>query len=339
MIPVFYLHFINEWLKLNISDRIINAFYASSLVLQILNVIPGVFFSGVNDVSILSCYPQAGPFYVLYLFYFSAGILYPQWRMFKELKSAYGMRKNQIIYPLIGSVIATLGGPANFLPSYGLNVFPAGTFFLSFYFGLLSFAIIRYRLMDITVVIRKTIIYSSVAGTLTLLYVSMIVLFARLFEGISGYNTLFSSGAAAVLVAVGFQPLRKRLQDVIDRKFFRQYVDREEKLYELSREIITHTTPEALAGALMRVLGDTFHPKSAGLYLKGRYTSSFTRMGAIGEETLPESMTSENALAAYFADHSQPFVLDAANQEAMPRSTRTQGSGERSSADSGEAAA
>ena len=115
--------------------------------------------------------------------------------------------------------------------------------------------------MDITVIIRKTLVYSSVMGILASIYLIVIAVFARLFEGLTGYQTVFSSTIAAALIAFCFQPLKKRVQMLVDRKFFRSYVDREEKLYELSREVITHTTPEAMAQALMRVLQESLHPK------------------------------------------------------------------------------
>src|SRR5213083_2092035 len=112
-------------------------------------------------------------------------------------------------------------------------------------------------------------------GTLTVVYLGVVTLFAKVFEGLTGYQTFFSSAVAAGLITICFQPLRKRVQAFVDKKFFRQYVDREEKLYELSREVITHTTPEAMAQALIRVLGDTLHPKVGALFLKSRDGSGY----------------------------------------------------------------
>src|SRR5262249_42596697 len=138
---------------------------------------------------------------------------------------------------------------------YGLSIPPVGNILVSVYIFFVGYAIIKHRLMDITVIIRKTLVYSSVMGILTIAYVSVIALFSKAFEGLTGYETLYSPAIAAGLITVFFQPLRKRLQAFVDAKFFRQYVDREEKLYELSREVITHTTPETMGQSLIRVLG------------------------------------------------------------------------------------
>mgnify|MGYP000573645710 CR=1 FL=1 len=131
----------------------------------------------------------------------------------------------------------------------------------------------------------------------------------------------FSSALAAGLITIGFQPLRKRVQAFVDSKFFRQYVDREEKLYELSREVITHTTPEAMAEALMHVLKDTLHPKSGVLYLKSRQGTGFEPMAAWGDAA-KTSMPEANVLASYFADHPQPFVHEVSDDVGGPRDTR-----------------
>jgi hypothetical protein len=143
-----------------------------------------------------------------------------------------------------------------------------------------------------------------------------------MFENFSGYQTLFSSAAAAGLISFCFQPLRKRVQSFIDKKFFRQYVDREEKLYELSREVITHTTPEAMGGALMHVLDEALHPKGGALFLRSRDGGGFTPVSRIGSSALPERMDEDNELARYFKDHPQPFVRDLSDELGESRSTR-----------------
>jgi hypothetical protein len=175
--------------------------------------------------------------------------------------------------------------------------------------------------MGIHRIIRKIFIYAAVFALLVALYLGAAALVARLFEGLPGYRLVFSTAAAAIIFSFGFQPLRQRIQAFMDARFFRQYADREEKLYELSREVITHMTPESMAEALMRVLADALHPQGKALYLRARDGDGFVRVSA-DSAALPERMGEKNELARYFMDHPQPFVQDLASDFGSPRSTR-----------------
>ncbi len=223
------------------------------------------------------------------------------------VKTNNAIEKNKIKYMFLAFLIAYIGS-VDYLPTFGLNVYPFGFLTITCFVAISGYTISRHRLMDITIIIRKTLIYSVVTGSLTILYLGVIALFARIFQGLAGYQTIFSSAVAAGMITVCFQPLRKKVQAFVDSKFFRQYVDREEKLYELSREVITHTTPEAMAQSLIRVLGDTLHPKSSALYLRSRDGNGFVLASQQGGIDLPITMAESNVLTNYFVDHPQPFV-------------------------------
>jgi hypothetical protein len=172
------------------------------------------------------------------------------------------------------------------------------------------------------IIFRKTLVYTVVAGALIALYLGTTTLLAHLFEGLTVHQTLFSSAVAAGLMTVSFQPLLKRVGAFFDHKFFQLHIDREEKLYELSREVITHTTPEAMGEALMRVIEDALHPKSGTLFLRSPDRNGFVRASGVGSSTLPARMQEDNALALYFRDHPQPFVQDIPSELGRSHSTR-----------------
>ncbi len=166
-------------------------------------------------------------------------------------------------------------------------------------------------------------VFSVVVSILTGIYMATFIIFTHLFKGITGPQTLFSSFLAACLITSLFQPLLKKVQTSIDRKFFRQYVNREQKLYELSREVITHTTPEEMAEALMHVLGQALYLKSGAIYLRAREGGEFIRMAQQQGSSLPERLNQENILIRYFLDHPQPFIQEAPSGIGESYDTRT----------------
>jgi hypothetical protein len=176
--------------------------------------------------------------------------------------------------------------------------------------------------MDINRVVRKIFIYTTVFLPLVSAYLIAAGVISHFFEKWPVYETAFSTAAAAVIFSFGFYPLRQRIQTFLDAKFFRQFADREDQLHELSREVITHTTPEAMSDALMRVIAQALHPKAGALYLRARDRSGFVRMSQIASSGLPERMEEENELARYFRSHPQPFVRDISSNIGSPQSTR-----------------
>ncbi len=176
--------------------------------------------------------------------------------------------------------------------------------------------------MDIRRIARKLFINAAVFLPLVVIYLITAAIIVRLLEGLPKYQMVFSTGAAAVIFSFGFQPLRRRIQAFLDSRFFPQYADREEKLYELSREVVTYMTPEAMAASLMRVIEDALHPKGKALYLRARDGARFMRVSRDAASAFPERMDEDNKLAQYFLDHPQPFVVDLSSDFGASRSTR-----------------
>jgi hypothetical protein len=278
--------------------------------------IAGVYSSGAFRAVI------PGPLYWLFVLHFLVMGWYGLIRMLSRYRTSNVSQRNKLKYLFLGYGTALCGGAEHFAAGYiRREIVPHDLFIIAFVF-IVAYAILMHRLMDITVIIRKTLVYSLVMGILTATYLVIVALFARFFEGLTGYQTVYSSAVAAVLITLCFQPLRRRIQSFVDRKFFRQYVDREEKLYELSREVITHTTPEAMGGALMHVLNETLHPKGGALFLRSRDGSGFVRVSDIGTVVLPARMEEDNELAQYFKDHPKPFVQDMSEAIGRSESTR-----------------
>jgi hypothetical protein len=296
------------------------AWITTGLLLILCLCFPHQFFSaGVRKVR--DAYLPTGGillwmFSIQYVILFSRGV----YLLIDEVRHLSGSQRNKIAYVIMGVAIGSGGGVTTFLTPLG--IYPYGIVLIPCYSILITYAITRHRLLDIAIVIRKTLVYSVVIVSLVAVYLAAIALFARIFTGIAGVQTIFSASVAAALISFVSQPLRKRIQTFVDAKFFRQYVDREEKLYELSREVITHTTSEAMGDALMHVISEALHPKGGALYLRSRQGAGFVRVSGVGSTNLPARMEEDNVLGSYFKDHPQPFVQDLPTDVGQSHDTR-----------------
>jgi hypothetical protein len=323
-IPATFLHFVQYLLNIEKNRRQIllrRTFYGFGALFVCVAFTSGFVESVVPKQGFIY-YLDPGPFYITFLIYFVITISTIHSLLFMAFKSSRTYKKTQMGCVLAAYILAYSGGTEVFLPVYNLSLPSFALYLIPLCQAIVSYTILAHRLMDITVIVRKTLIYSTVMLILTAIYLLIISIITKVFAGWTGYQTIFSSSVAAALISFCFQPLRKRVQSVIDTKFFRQYVDREEKLYELSREVITHTTPEAMGGALLQVINQALHPKGGALYLRSPDGIGFTKVSDVGATTLPNRMTEDNELARYFRDHSQPFVQDVASDVAHSRSTR-----------------
>jgi hypothetical protein len=185
-----------------------------------------------------------------------------------RLRRARGEERQQLLwFVYAGALFAataaiavagnTAGGPfwVNYPMAAGLLAMPVAA----------GIAILRYRLYEIDRIINRTLVYGALTMLLAGVYVGLVV---GLGSIVGSGNSLVIAGSTLVVAAL-VRPARRRIQDFIDRRFYRRKYDAQRTLEAFSVRLRDHVDLEQLRIHLLAVVDDTMQPAQASLWLRG----------------------------------------------------------------------
>ena len=141
---------------------------------------------------------------------------------------------------------------------------------LSIYTSLLlayAIAILRYNLWDIDLIIRRTLQYTLLTGLLLLVYFGTIFVLQNLFASITGQRSQVVVVISTLTIAALFNPLRLRVQDFIDSRFYRQKYDAEQALAQFAAAARNEVDMDKLTASLLGVVAEAIHPEKISLWI------------------------------------------------------------------------
>jgi hypothetical protein len=132
----------------------------------------------------------------------------------------------------------------------------------------LGVAILRYRLYDIDRIVSRTISYAVVTAVLVGVFAGAILVFQTVLAPLTGKNTM-AVAASTLVVAALFQPLRLRIQRVIDRRFNRARYDADLAVATFSERLRDETDLVTIRDGVLRTVVDSLQPSDLTLWVRG----------------------------------------------------------------------
>src|SRR5215204_7191748 len=140
----------------------------------------------------------------------------------------------------------------------------------------IGIAILRYRLYEIDALINRTLVYGSLTALLALLYFGSVTALQYLFSLLTGRGNTLAIVASTLAIAALFNPLRRRIQSFIDRRFYRRKYDARTTLEAFGSRLRDETDLEKLCEDLAEVVDETMQPAHVSVILRSEVPSSST---------------------------------------------------------------
>ena len=139
----------------------------------------------------------------------------------------------------------------------------------------IGLAILRFRLFDIDIIIRRTLQYTLLTGLLVFVYFGLVIILQNIYASFSSQQSPIIIVISTLVIAALFNPLRIRIQDFIDRRFYRKKYNAEKALADFASTARDEVEMDKLTAALLDVMEQTLQPETAVLWLKkiGRSSS------------------------------------------------------------------
>jgi signal transduction histidine kinase len=309
-IPFFAYHFVTSYINRPPKGWVFPLFYGLGMLSVYLGQTRYV-YSGISKY-FWGYYPDAGSIYFIFptiyvlLFSYSAFLLFQAYS--RALKAKEYITIQQLRYVFLASAGA-IPGVVDYIIKYKIEIYPFGYIFTLFFIFIMTYAIVKTRLMDIEIVIRKGLIYSSLVASLTAIYLSAIFIFGNYLGGRKSVTSIIFTLCAILFFSLIFQPLRDRIQEMIDRTFFKTKYDHQKTLKELSRAARSILEIDELLNKVTTSIVETIKAKDVLIYVLDKKSGQFLlRRSVISPQQ--KTLGNKSGIVKYLLEKKEAILND-----------------------------
>ena len=309
-IPSLYYLFILNYLQLKSRLTLILSFLYSFFYLFLEWSPFYKLFFGLDNLSLLFnsfywVYPPT-PLFVIFVFLWFFIIILAQFLLFRQYRASSGMQKEQIKYFFVATAVGFVGGGAGFLPCFGVNFYPYLNFAIPLYTAIVAYAIVRHRLMDMKVALRRSSVY--LMSLLTIILPSYLLLTVVYYN----FGSFYYYGNLFVLIfAVSVFPgLRDFYYRMANKYFFSSLYDSRKVIAELSEKMRSTLDLVRLYAHINGMLSDTFRSKSVNILTYDEKTQEYQLQSKLGLAINKEVLDRAREINESYLTNNIPILVE-----------------------------
>ncbi|WP_447972840.1 ATP-binding protein [Nitrospira sp. Kam-Ns4a] len=317
-VPAFFYHFTLRFLHLH--DQYPRVWLPYCLSTVFLLLLPSAYLVDGQYRYFWGFYPKVGPLHPLFLVYFAAVSGRALWFLYvaaRRAKRDSSVEATHLRYVFLAFALGYLAS-ADFIPSYGIELYPTGYVFACLWVAIVSYAVLKHQLMDFAPSdsVTRAIPYRQL---LTLIPVYLIVLaLLWIFTGTPYYTLAGILVATFAVFANVLASVQRRMERAVEKALFTRRYDAYETLTEFSKAMVTILDLKTLNEEILQTLANVMGIQTASLFLLTKEKESYELKATCGFDQGRPSLVSLKA------DHPLPRHLQLARQPIL-REELTQG--------------
>lgn len=257
-------------------------------------------------------YPARSEGLPAFMVFITVLISHAEWILWKRSCESRSVNEKNQLRILFWSTLLTIPSASSNIAFclYGEGQYPFSSIGGLCYAILLGYAVVRYRLMDIEIVLRKGLLYALLTAAVTAVFVGAVLYFQGLLTRQTDWSVLLSTVISTMAVAMFLQPFRGRIQIAIDRRFFRTSYNLQQAVAEFTDAIVSEIDLDQVLKNMIRLIERTFHASKVGIFLvnerKGEYQFA-TGLGFSADQN-PPALSSGHAVVDWLSAHREPVL-------------------------------
>jgi len=310
-IPSTFTHFVLTFLKTAYDKKIIYVNYLISFLLG-LTVYTQLFAKDIGPFLVFPYWLKPGPLFYVHAIHFFANVIYAHFLMLRSLKHHVGVFRNQIFYILIGTAIGYSSGAINYLTWCRVPIPPFLNPLVSVYVAFVSYAIIKYRLMNISIVFTRATIFAMVYLVVLGIPFEIGIAARPFLSARLGVNWwILPSLLLALLSTIGpfvYLYLQRRAENIILKKQ-RRY---QETLRKAAKGMILIKDSDKLQKLIVHILTKTIPIAYAGIYLYDEKNKNFVLKANRGDRfcDVIEKINEDSSIVKYLFKMKKPVFIE-----------------------------
>jgi signal transduction histidine kinase/CheY-like chemotaxis protein len=236
-------------------------------------------------------------------------------------KATTGHKRTQLSYIIIGISISIILANFDFLPLFGLPLYPGAVIGNTLFVLIASIAIVKHQLLDINIIIRKGLAYGLISALVFGIYITIVSLI--LLTPLNNISPLLS-GIIIILLAIIFHPLLERAQKLIDKLFYRDRYDHLIALEKFGRGTKGISELKSLADSMINMVSQAMHCTKSCLMVFDHNKKKFHSAASYGfDQNVHQVLPGNTTLTRWLSHHDEILEWDRIEIEPQLQSITT----------------